>query len=219
MAEHDRGGATQTKPMRGTHYCLPFCCINLVRADDSAHLIIQNLCCRAGQSAKPGIAQTGKKIGQRKPERARALMDFQRGEGMDMHPRHGLLDGAANRFIGCAGILRVDAALQADFGGTTRPGFLGATGDFCMVKIIGRAAQGFMSLALAEGAEAATIGADIRIIDVPIDDIAHGIARNCLPQPIGGRHDMRLIRIPCREQRLNRRRIEPFALRGAFHQG
>ena len=97
-----------------------------------------------------------------------------------MHPRHGLLDSAANRLIGCAGIFRVNAALQADLGGAARPGFLGATCDFRMVKIIGRAAQGFMRLALAEGAEAATIGADIGVIDVPIDDIAHGIARNRL---------------------------------------
>ena len=110
-----------------------------------------------------------------------------------MHARHGLLDRSANRLIGSAGIFRVDAALQADLGGTARPGFLGTTGDFRMIEIIGWATQGFMSLALAEGAEAATIGADICVVDVAIDDIAHGIARNRLAQPIRSRHHMRLV--------------------------
>ena len=87
-----------------------------------------------------------------------------------------------------------------------------------MVKIRGRATQGFLRLALAEGAEGATISADIRVIDIAIDNIAHGIARHRLAQPIGSRHDMRLIRVPCRKQRFNRGRIKPFALRGAFHQ-
>ena len=204
--------------MRRAHHRLPFRRIHLVRADDGAHLIIQNLSCCARQGAKPGIAQAREIIGKRKPECARPLVNFQRGKGMDMHPRQGLLDGAANCFIGCAGIIRVDAALQANLGRAARPGFPGATNDFRMVKIIGRAAQGLMRLALAEGAKAAAIGADIGVVDVAIDHITHGITRDSLAERISSAHDMRLICIARGKQSFYRRRIKPFALRGVFDQ-
>ena len=61
MAEHDGGGTAQPQPMRGTHHRLPFFRIHLIGADDGPYFIIQNLGCRARQSAKPSITQPRQK--------------------------------------------------------------------------------------------------------------------------------------------------------------
>ena len=55
-------------------------------------------------------------------ERRRALEDFERREGVDVQAGRRLLDGAADRQIGLAGVARMDAALQADFDGAALPG-------------------------------------------------------------------------------------------------
>ena len=47
MAEHDGGGTAQPQPMRGAHHGLPFFRVHLIRADDGAYFIIQNLRRRA----------------------------------------------------------------------------------------------------------------------------------------------------------------------------
>ena len=43
--------------------------------------------------------------------------------------RNGRLDGAADRQIGLAGVARMNAALQADFGGAALPGLAAAAHD------------------------------------------------------------------------------------------
>lgn len=51
----------------------------------------------------------------RQSERGRTLRDFQSREGMDVHLRHDRLDRPADRFVGGAGVVGMDAALQAHF--------------------------------------------------------------------------------------------------------
>src|SRR3954453_13512032 len=105
---------------------------------------------------------------------------------MDVHPGQGLLDRAADPEIGRAGIFRVDAALQADFGGAALPGLLAAPDDFVEVEIVGPAAQILAELALREGAELTAEIADIRVVDIAGNNISHCIARNLAAQPVGG---------------------------------
>src|SRR6516225_7085723 len=104
---------------------------------------------------------------------------------MDVDPRHRLLDRPAERDIGGAGVFRMDAALQADFGRATRPGLFDAPDDLNAVKVIGPAAQVFAELTLREGAELAAKIADVGVVDVAGHDIADGIAIDPLPQLVG----------------------------------
>ena len=106
-----------------------------------------------------------------------------------MEPRHRLLDRAADREIGGAGVLGVDAALQAHFGGAAFPGLLDAADDLVHVEVVGPAAQVLAELALREGAELAAEIADVGVVDVAGHDISDGVARHLSAQPVGGGAD------------------------------
>src|SRR3954447_11798341 len=109
---------------------------------------------------------------------------------MHMHARKGLFDRAADREIGRAGIFRVDAALQADFGGAALPRLLAAPDDLVQVQIVGPAAQILAELAFREGAELAAEITDIRIVNIARNYIGHGVARYCATQTVGGGADL-----------------------------
>ena len=71
-----------------------------------------------------------------------------------------------------AGIVRMDAALHADFGRAALPRLLRAARDLVEREIVGPAAQILAELALREGAELAAEVADVGVVDVAVDDIA-----------------------------------------------
>ncbi len=68
-----------------------------------------------------------------------------------------------------------------------------------------------MRAALGEGAEAATEIADVGVVDVAIDDVAHDVAADRLTQGIGGAGDMAVVGIACREQAHDLGMVEPLA--------
>ncbi len=177
MAEHDRHRAPQADAVRRFHDLQPFGGLDLVGADDRADLVVEDLGGGAGQGAEPGVAQFAQEIGEAAAERLGALPHFEGREGMDMHARHRLLDRAADPEIGSAGIFRMDAALQADFGGAALPGFLDAADDLVHIEVVGPAAQILAELALREGAELAAEIADVGVVDVAGDDVGDGVAR------------------------------------------
>ena len=78
----------------------------------------------------------------------------------------------------------MNAALQANLGAATLPGFLGPANDFLERQVIGFAAQALLGFALRESAELAAEIADIGIVDVAVHDIAHGVAIHLAPQLI-----------------------------------
>ena len=176
MAVHDRRRGLEADAVRRLDDVEPLLRVDLVGADDGADFVVKDFCGGAGQGAESGFLQPLQQGGDRNAERFRALVDFQRREGMDVHARHRVLDGAADRKIGLAGVVRVDAALQADFGGAARPGFRRAPLDFLQAEIVGFAAQIGGEFALGEGAELATEVADIGVVDVACDDVGHGVA-------------------------------------------
>ena len=49
---------------------------------------------------------------------------------MNVHLRHCIFDGRADIEIGLTGVVRMDTALHADLGRTTRPRLAGAPGNF-----------------------------------------------------------------------------------------
>src|SRR4029453_17245311 len=95
------------------------------------------------------------------------------------------LDGAADRFVGLAGVVGMDAALQADLGGAALPRLDGAARHFFQREIVGLAAQVVVRAALGEGAEAAAEVADVGVVDVAVDDVGNDAAANRLAQGVG----------------------------------
>src|SRR6266566_4320640 len=93
-----------------------------------------------------------------------------------MEAGHGFFDGAAHVEIGGAGVFRMNAALQADFGGAALPGLLATPNDLVHVEVVGPAAQILAELALREGAELAAEITDVGVVDVAGDDVADGVA-------------------------------------------
>ncbi len=88
-----------------------------------------------------------------------------------------------------AGEARVDPALEADLGGAALPGLARAAGDLGVRDEVRLAAQARGELALRERAEAAAEIADVRVVDVPGDDVRDVVAVDLAAQVVGGRAD------------------------------
>src|SRR6185312_13572293 len=95
---------------------------------------------------------------------------------MDVHARYCRLDGLADADIGFSGVIRVNAALQAHFRGAAIPCLLRAADDLAPFQVVRRAAQRLVRLALGEGAELATIVADVGVVDVAVDNVTNDLA-------------------------------------------
>src|SRR5260370_6918559 len=119
---------------------------------------------------------------------------------MDVIVRGSRLDGAADREVGRARVVGVDAALQADFGGATFPGFAAAALDFVERQVVGAAAQVGGELAFREGAKLTAKIADIGVVDVAVDHISDALAVDGGAQRIRGRADPLEVRTAGREQ-------------------
>ncbi len=128
-----------------------------------------------------------------------------------MHIRNRRFDGAANGEIGLAGIIRMDAALKADLGGAPLPRLARAAHDFIEGKVIRRATQRLMRLALGESAERAAIGAYVGVVDVAVDDVADGVAADRPAQRIGRGDNAPVIGVARGEQPHDLRFVQPGA--------
>ena len=94
---------------------------------------------------------------------------------MHVHLRRRGLHRVDDAQVGVAGVRRVDAALHAHLGGAALPGLAHAARDLGGVEVVGRIAVALLA-ALGEGAELAAEGADVRVVDVAVDDEAHRVA-------------------------------------------
>ncbi len=127
-------------------------------------------------------------------ERRRPLPDLEGRERVNVDARHRLLDRAHDVRVVVAGERRVDPALQADLGRTALPCLARAANDLLERDEVRRAAQVPRELSLREGAEATAEVADVRVLDVPGDDVRHLVAAD-LPAEIvrGGEHALHLV--------------------------
>ena len=87
--------------------------------------------------------------------------------------------------VGVARVVRVNAALHAHFGGAAVPAFARAALDFVERQIVGTAAQVLRQFALRECAELAFEVADVRVVDVAVDDVADHIAIDVAANRVG----------------------------------
>ena len=102
-----------------------------------------------------------------------------------MHLGHNLLNGMTNIQISLTGIFRMDAALQANFGGAAVIRFSRSPHNFFMRQVIGPAPKVFTHLAFREGAELTFEITHVGIINISINTIGHLIADQMLSDRIG----------------------------------
>ena len=166
----------ETHGVRRLHHLEPLRGIDLVGAQDGAHLVVEDFRGRAGQAGKTGILQPREVVAQRQAQRVGAVPDLERREGVHVHVGRGGFHGGDDAEIGLARIARPDAALQADLGGAALPGLARAPRDLLEREVVGLLAMAETVPALGEGAEGAAVGADVRVVDVAVDDVGHGVA-------------------------------------------
>ena len=100
-------GAVRVEPLVG---------VDLVGADDRAHLVVEDLGRGAGQRREPGGLQPHQVLGERHLEPARAFGDFERGEAVDVDVGRDCLHRARDVDVVVAVEVGMDAALQAHLG-------------------------------------------------------------------------------------------------------
>ena len=175
--------------MRRVVHLEPLVGRHLVRADHAPHLVVEDLRGSAGQRGEPLIPKHGQVLVEREPERRGALPHLERREGVHVDPGHGVLDRAYHGEVVVAVESRVDPALQADLGRPPLPGLLDAADDLLVRDEVGGAAQVLGELALRERAEPAAEVADVRVLDVAGDDVAHLVAADLPAEPVGRGED------------------------------
>ena len=193
--------------------------VSLSGTQDGAHLVVEDLGRGAGQRAEAGIPQARQVVAHVEPEAGRAVMDFERREGVHVDVGHGVLRGLHDAEVGLAGVARMDAALHADFGRAALVGLAHPPGDLAMVEIVGRPAQAVAQLALGERAEPARERADVRVVDVAVDHVGHGRRRLSVRAACRPRHTPRRTRRRARQTapRCRRRPAGGRRWRGATH--
>ena len=186
MAVHDGGRGPESNAVGSLHHLQPLAGVDLVRTDDGADLIVENFRRSARQRAEARRLEPLQIGGQVQVQGGGALPNLQGRKGVDVHVRHRRLHRAQDADVGLAGVFGMDAALHAHFRAAPAPSLLGAPLNLLMGEVVGPAAQVLRQLALGEGAELAFEVADVGVVDVAVDDEAHGVAVDLGAQAVGG---------------------------------
>ena len=130
---------------------------------------------------RPCALRLGEELGVGHAELRGPVHDLHRAEGMDVHARGPGLHRVEQIEVERARQVGVDPALHAHLGGAELPRFLGAIGDLGEGQRVGLG----IHLALGERAEPAPHVADVREVDVPVDDVGHVVADGLGTQVVG----------------------------------
>src|SRR5688572_19752397 len=138
-----------------------------VAVQQPAHAIDQNLRAAAGNAVEPGRDQPIDDRGRRYPVEPRDMQDFRRRESMQLELRVTRLDRAEEILIPLNRKIRVVAALQQELVSTDRNRLVDLVEDLLEPEHVPLAVP---DLAI-ERAEVAARHADVRVIDVAVDDV------------------------------------------------
>ncbi len=182
VSVHQRRSGANAAAVRGADDFDPLRGRKFVGREDVANLVVENFGGGAGQRAQAVVAQHGKIVGQRHAGEFDAVDDFHRREGVDVHARDGVLDGAENVAVVELGKIVRQAALDADFGRAELPGL-----DGLLRHLVEREEVGVgLARAAAEGAELASHETDVGEIDVAVDHVGDEVAGEFGAQQVGG---------------------------------
>ena len=189
VAEHQRHVRAQPDPVRRLVHGEPLLRRDLVGADDAAHLVVEHLRRSSRQRTQAEVGEVREVLLERETERRRALPHLERRERVHVDPGHRVTDRAHHARVVVTRERRVDPALQADLGRAALPRLLGSTHDLLERHEIRRPAQVRRELPLRERAEAAAEVADVRVLDVPRDDVGDLVAADLAAKRVGGGAD------------------------------
>ena len=162
--------------MRAFHDVQPVIRHDLLGTDLAAHLIDEDFRAAARQAVEAGRLQALERLEDGQARLAREVLDFRRREGMDRDGREVLLDEAQHLLVIREAELRIEPALYHDLCAAGFHRLPHLLEDLLVREQIGVLA----ALPPEERAEAALIDADIRVVDVAVDDERRRIAEALL---------------------------------------
>ena len=139
-----------------------------------------------GSDDRPSSRRRDEVVLERDAERGRALPDLERRERVHVDAGHPVADRLDHGGVVVAVEGGMDPALQADLDRAAVPRLLRAAHDLVHRHEVRLAAQVARQPPLGEGAEAAAEVTDVRVLDVPRDDVGHLVAAYLAPEPVGG---------------------------------
>ena len=134
-----------------------------------------------GKSPEAGVTQLAEILGDRHSGPRHAVQHLLGREGMDVQVRQRLVDRPAEVDVEAAVELRREPGLHAHLGRPEVPGFP-CPADHLLER---EEVALLLPVVSAEGAEGAVLDADVREVDVPVDDVGHHVARLPGPQLVG----------------------------------
>ena len=162
--------------MRAFHDVQPVIRHDLLGADLAAHLIDEDFRAAARQAVETGRLQALERLEDGQARLAREVLDLRRREGVNRDGREVLLNEAQHLLVIREAELRIEPALYHDLRATGLHRLPHLLEDFLMREQIGVLA----ALPPEERTEAALIDADIRVVDVAVDDERRRIAEALL---------------------------------------
>ena len=163
----------------------PLLGVDLVRAQNGADLVVEDLRGGAGQRRQPRLFQSAQVVDERLAEAPGAFGHLERGEAVDVDALRCLADGPDHLEVVVAVEARVDAALEAHLGGAGGFGLGHSLGDVAQLEQVGRTAQVERKRALGERAEPALEGAHVGVVDVAVGHPRDHVTDLLAPQLIG----------------------------------
>ena len=154
----------------------------LVGRDPLAHAVVEHLGRGARRRVEPGVAQPAKTSRADRPETSAHVGDLHRRVGVEVQRRRRLLDQPQPALVVGQRPVGMDPRLHADLGGAVVDGLVHARDELLAVVLVGVG----RALALAEAAERAADDADVRDVDVAVDDERHRVPRQLGAQLVGG---------------------------------
>ena len=166
---HHRRRRRDAEPVRFAHDAEPVGRLRLLRRDDVAHAVDEDLRSASGDRVEARVAQPRQCLGDRELGAACDVLDLGRREHVQVNAVP-LLDRAEEILVELDAEVRVMAALHEERGAADRQRLLDLLEDDRLRKEVALAA---VARTAVEGAEVAVRVADVRVVDVPVDDERH----------------------------------------------
>ena len=198
--EHDGHVGAQPHLVSGSVGEQPLLGVDLVGAEHGPYRIVEDLGRRTRQGLQAGVAQQDQVVGERHLRAPSALGDLECGEPVDVDAAGGLSDRPDDLEVVVAVEARMDAALQADLGGSQGLGLTDPVGDLAQLEEVGGAPEIEGERSLGEGTEPALEGADVGVVDVPVVDVGDLVAHGLDAELVSHRRHGADLGTPGREQ-------------------
>ena len=189
VAVHHRRGRRHPQPVRMPHHVQPLRAGRLLRRDDLADTIDENLAAAAGDRVEARVAQPAECVGNRELRAPRYVLHLRRRECMQMDPVTAL-DRAEQILVVVDAEIGMVTTLHQDAGAAERERLFDLLEDDRLRQQVPLATVAGPAV---ERAEVAVGHADVRVVDVAIDDERH-------TSRIGAPRPQRVRRSPDRHQ-------------------